>query len=156
MAEKNNPSSLTTDRELRITRVFNAPRHLVFKAWTAPYRIMQWWGPRGTETVSCEMDFRPGGLWRTRSKAPSGHEYGSRSVFREIIEPERLVFTFAWEDADGWPTSETLVTITFAEQNGKTLLTFHQGVFESVSSRDAHAEGWRGFFDLLSNYLPQA
>lgn len=156
MAEKNNPPSPTTDRELLITRVFDAPRHLVFKAWTKPDHIMQWWGPRGTETLSCAMDFRPGGLWRTRSKAPSGTEYGARSVFREILEPERLVFTFAWEDADGWPKSETLVTITFTEQGGKTVMCFHQGVFESVASRDAHDEGWRGFFDLLSDYLPQA
>lgn len=62
MAEKNNSPSPTTDRELRITRVFDAPRHLVFKAWTKPDNIMHWWGPRGTETLSCEMDFRPGGL----------------------------------------------------------------------------------------------
>jgi uncharacterized protein YndB with AHSA1/START domain len=156
MAEKNNPSSSTTDRELLITRVFDAPRSLVFKAWTEPERIKQWWGPRGAVTLSCEMDFRPGGLWRTRSKASDGREYVSRSVFREIVEPERLVFTYAWEDAEGKPKHETLVTITFVEQNRKTVLTFQQGVFESVTSRDAHEEGWREFFDLLSEYLPQA
>lgn len=156
MTEKNNLSPPTADRELLLTRVFDAPRSLVFKAWTEPERIKQWWGPRGAVTLSCEMDFRPGGLWRTRSKAPNGNEYGSRSVFREIVEPERLVFTYAWEDAEWNPKHETLVTITFVEQNGKTVLTFHQGIFDSVASRDAHEEGWRGFFDLLSNYLPQA
>lgn len=156
MAAKNNPSSVLTDRELRITRVFPAPRSLVFKAWTAPDRIMQWWGPHGTTIVSCEMDFRPGGLWRTHGKWPNGDEHVSRSVFREIVEPERLVFTFAWEAADGTPKHETLVTITFEEQNGKTLFTFHQGVFESVTARDGHVEGWREFFDHLGDYLPQA
>jgi uncharacterized protein YndB with AHSA1/START domain len=67
-----------------------------------------------------------------------------------------LVFTYAWEDAEGKPKHETLVTITFVEQNGKTVLTFQQGVFESVTSRDGHEEGWRGFFDLLNDYLLQA
>ena len=156
MAEKNNPSLQTTDRELLLTRVFDAPRSLVFKAWTEPERIKQWWGPRGAVTLSCELDFRPGGLWRTRAKGPDGGEFVSPSVFREIVEPERLVFTFAWEDADGKPKHETLVTITFVEQNGKTLLTFHQGIFESVTARDGHEKGWRGFFDHLSEYLPQA
>jgi uncharacterized protein YndB with AHSA1/START domain len=156
MAAKNTPEQHTKERELVMTRVFDAPRSLVFKAWTEPERIKQWWGPRGAVTLSCEMDFRPGGLWRTRSKAPDGREFVSRSVFREIVEPERLVFTYAWADAEGKPKHETLVTITFVEQNRKTLLTFHQGVFESVTSRDEHEEGWRSAFELLSEYLPQA
>ena len=156
MVENNNPSLQTRDRELLITRVFDAPRSLVFKAWTEPERLKQWWGLRGAVTLSCELDVRPGGLWRTRAKGPDGGEFVSHCVFQEIVEPERLVFTFAWEDADGKPKRETLVTITFVEQNGKTLLTFHQGIFESVTARDGHEEGWRGFFDHLSDYLPQA
>ena len=87
MAARNNPPAPPTERELTITRVFAAPRSLVFKAWTEPERIKQWWGPRGFVTLSCEMDFRPGGLWCTRSKAPDGQEYVARSVFREIVEP---------------------------------------------------------------------
>jgi uncharacterized protein YndB with AHSA1/START domain len=156
MAEKDKPSSPATDRELQLTRVFDAPRSLVFKAWTEPERIKQWWGPRGAVIFSCEMDFRPGGLWRTHAKGPDGGEFVSLSVFREIVEPERLVFTFAWEDAAGKPKHETLVTITFVEQNGKTVLSFRQGVFETVASRDGHEEGWRGFFDHLGDYLPHA
>ena len=156
MAERNNAAEQTTDRELFITRVFDAPRSLVFKAWTKPERIKHWWGPRGFVTLSCEMDFRPGGLWRTRSKAPDGQEFVAHSVFREIIEPERLVFTYAWEDAEGKPKHETLVTITFVEQNDKTLVTFHQGMFESVTSRDEHEEGWLSAFELLMEYLPTA
>ena len=102
------------------------------------------------------MDFRPGGLWRTRSKAPDGQEYVARSVFREIVEPERLVFTYAWEDAEGKPKHETLVRLTLVEPNGKTLLTFHQGVFESITSRDEHGEGWSSAFELLAEYQAKA
>jgi uncharacterized protein YndB with AHSA1/START domain len=156
MAATNTPEQHTKERELVMTRVFDVPRSLVFKAWTEPERIKQWWGPRGFVTLSCELDFRPGGLWRTRSQAPDGKEYVARSVFREIVEPERLVFTYAWEDAEGKPKHETLVTLTFVEQNRKTLLTFHQGVFESVTTRDEHEEGWRSAFELLTEYLPQA
>lgn len=155
MAAKNTPEQHPKEHELVITRVFDAPRTLVFKAWTEPERIKQWWGPRGFVTLSCELDFRPGGLWRTRSQAPDGQEYVARSIFREIVEPERLVFTYAWEDAEGKPKHETLVTLTFVEQQRKTLLTIHQGVFESVTSRDEHEEGWRSAFELLSEYLPQ-
>ena len=156
MAARNNPPAPPTERELTIIRVFAAPRSLVFKAWTEPERIKQWWGPRGFVTLSCEIDFRPGGLWCTRSKAPDGQEYVARSVFREIVEPERLVFTYAWEDAEGKPKHETLVRLTLVEQNGKTLLTFHQGVFESVASLDEHEDGWCSAFELLTAYLPNA
>ena len=79
-----------------------------------------------------------------------------QGVFREIVEPERLVFTYAWVDAKGKPGHETLVTVTFAEQSGKTVLTFHQGVFESITSRDAHGEGWSSAFELLAEYLAKA
>jgi len=145
-----------TERELVITRVFDAPRPLVFKAWIEPERIKEWWGPRGFTTLSCEMDLRPGGAWRTRSRSPEGTEHAEHGVFREIVEPERLVFTQAWEHADGTPKHETLVTVTFVEQRGKTLLTFHHGVFESVTSRDEHESGWSSAFELLVEYLAKA
>lgn len=156
MAARNSTITTTTEHELVMTRVFPAPRALVFKAWTEPERIKQWWGPRGFTTLSCEMDLRPGGKWRTHSRSPEGKEYAEHGVFREIVEPERLVFTQAWEDAAGNPKHETLVTITFTEQGNKTLLAFRQGVFESVTSRDSHEEGWSSAFALLTEYLPQA
>ena len=156
MATRNNPDPQTKERELVITRVFDAPRSLVFKAWTEPERIKQWWGPRGFITLSCEMDLRPGGTWRTRSRSPEGTEHAEHGVFREIVEPERLIFTQAWEDAEGKPKHETLVTVTFTEQSGKTVLTFHQGVFESVTSCDEHRQGWSSVFELLTEYLPNA
>jgi uncharacterized protein YndB with AHSA1/START domain len=74
-------------------------------------------------------------------------------VYREIVEPERLVFTHAWEDEEGKPGHQTLVTVTFAEQDGKTRLAFHQAVFESVADRDSHREGWTECLDRLEGYL---
>ncbi len=155
-AKTNNPTEKLADRELVITRVFDAPRSLVFKAWTEPERIKQWWGPRGFTTLSCEIDRRPGGAWRVRSQSPEGREYVAQGVFREIVEPERIVFTYAWVEAEGKPGHETLVKVTFVEQSGKTLLTFRQGVFESITSRDEHEEGWSSAFDLLVEYLAKA
>jgi uncharacterized protein YndB with AHSA1/START domain len=149
-------SRTSAEQELVITRVFDAPRRLVFKAWTEPERIKEWWGPRGFTTLSCEMEQRPGGAWRVRSRSPEGKEYISQGVLRELVEPERLVFTYAWVDAKGMPGHETLVTVTFAEQSGKTVLTFHQGVFESITSRDAHEEGWSSAFELLAEYQAKA
>jgi uncharacterized protein YndB with AHSA1/START domain len=149
-------STASAERELVITRVFDAPRRLVFKAWTEPERIKEWWGPRGFTTLACEMDQRPGGAWRVRSRSPEGKEYISQGVLRELVEPERLVFTYAWVDAKGKPGHETLVTVTFAEQKGKTVLTFHQGVFESITSRDEHGEGWSSAFELLAEYQAKA
>ena len=90
------------------------------------------------------------------SPLPQGTEYAEHGVFREIVEPERLVFTQAWEHTDGTPKHETLVTVTFVEQRGKTLLTFHQGVFESITSRDAHEGGWSSAFELLDEYFAKA
>ena len=144
------------ERELVITRIFAAPRQLVFKAWTEPERMMQWWSPRGFTTTSCTVDLRPGGAWRCCMRSPEGTEHTERGVYREIVEPERLVFTHAWEDADGKPGHETLVTVTFAEHGGKTTVTFHQAVFESVAARDSHQEGWGEGLDNLAAYLAKA
>jgi uncharacterized protein YndB with AHSA1/START domain len=99
------------------------------------------------------MDVRVGGTYRACIRAPEGTDHWMQGVYREIVEPERLVFTFAWEDADGQPKLQTLVTVTFAEQAGKTQMTFHQATFESVESRDSHQTGWSECFDRLAVYL---
>jgi uncharacterized protein YndB with AHSA1/START domain len=143
----------TTGPELAITRVFDAPRGLVFKVWTQPEHLVRWWGPRGFTTPSCRMDVRPGGPYRTCIRSPDGKEHWMRGAYREIVEPERLVFTFAWEDDAGRPGHETLVSVTFAEHDGKTKLTFRQAVFESVADRDSHQEGWSECLDRLGAYL---
>ncbi len=141
------------ERELVITRVFDAPRRLVFKAWTEPERAALWWGPRGFTTVSCDMDVRPGGAWRRGMRSPDGDEYWKRGVYREIVEPERLVFTYVDEDADGRAGHETLVTVTFADHGGKTKLTLHQAGFDEVASRDAHEGGWTSCMERFAEYL---
>lgn len=76
-----------------------------------------------------------------------------QGVYREIVKPEHLVFTFAWENEDGQPKHDTLVTVTFAEQDGKTRLTFHQAIFELIESRDSHRLDWSECFDRLEAYL---
>ncbi|MEQ8354509.1 MAG: SRPBCC domain-containing protein [Kiloniellaceae bacterium] len=145
------------ERVLVITRVFDAPRALVFKTLTQPEHLARWWGPEGFTLPSCEVDLRPGGVFRCTMRSPKGSEHRLHCVYREIVEPERLVYTWTWLDEDDEPGHETLVTITLEEggtQMGeKTLFTMHQAVFESESARDAHNEGWSGGLDRLEGYL---
>ena len=109
----------TTDRELLVTRVIDAPRALVFKAWTEPEQVARWWGPQGFTTTFCDMDIRPGGTFRFCMRSPAGTDHWKRGVYREIVAPERIVFTFAWEDAAGNPGHELLTTVTFAGRVGR-------------------------------------
>ena len=146
----------SAERELSITRVFDAPRDLVFKAWTEPDRAAQWWGPQGFTTISCEMDVRPGGAYRRCMRSPEGTVHCTRGVYREVVEPERLVFTYAWEDAEGKLGHEMLVTVTFAEHGGKTKLTLHQAGFASVEARDGHKGGWTSCLERFAKYLAAA
>jgi uncharacterized protein YndB with AHSA1/START domain len=99
------------------------------------------------------MDVRPGGTFRVCMRSPEGTEYWKQGAYREVVEPERLVFTFAWEDAEGKPGHETVVTVTFAEHGAKTRLTLHQGVFETVAARDSHKGGWTSTVERLADYL---
>ena len=109
--------------ELVIMRVFDAPRHLVFEAWTQPEQLAAWWGPQGFTTVDYAMDVRPGGAWFRRMRSPEGELFVKRGVYREVVAPERLVFTYVNEAADGTLDQETLVTVTFAEEGARTRLT---------------------------------
>jgi uncharacterized protein YndB with AHSA1/START domain len=109
--------------ELTITRVFDAPRELVFKAWIDPKQMAQWWGPKGFTNPVCELDVRPGGAIRIHMRAPDGVVHPMTGTFREIVAPERLVFTAVAEDQAGKPLLEALTTVTFEEHGGKTKLT---------------------------------
>jgi uncharacterized protein YndB with AHSA1/START domain len=121
-------------RELVLTRTFDAPRSLVFKAWIDPKHLAQWWGPKGFTNPVCDMDVRPGGAIRIVMRAPDDApaqfrgDHPMTGVFREIVEPERLVITTAVDDADGNRVLEVLNTVTFVEHNGKTTLTMHARV----------------------------
>ena len=88
-------------------------------------------------------------------RSADGVDHWLRGVYREIVEPERLVFTFAWEDTSGKPGHETLVTVTFAEHDGKTKLTLHQADFASITARAEHQDGWTESLDRLEEYLPK-
>jgi uncharacterized protein YndB with AHSA1/START domain len=139
--------------ELTVTRVFDAPRETVFRAWTDPKQAALWWGPQGFTTISCEMDVRPGGAYRACMRSPAGTRHCRRGVYREVVTPERLVFTFAWEDANGNPGHEMLVAVTFANIGGKTRLTLHQAVFETVTARNEHQRGWTSTIERFAEYL---
>lgn len=143
----------TADHALTITRVFDAPRALVFRAWTDPAFAARWWGPRGFTVVECRIDTRLGGAYRTVMHSPEGTEHRQRGVCREITPPERIVFTFAWEDDEGRLGPETIVTVTLAEQDGKTRLTLHHAGFETATARDAHQDGWSSALDCLAEAL---
>lgn len=142
--------SESAGRELIITRVFDAPRDLVFQAWTEPEHLMHWWEPKGFTTLSFEMDSRPGGEWRAHMRSPEGEDYVHYGVLREVVRPERLVFTMTWEDD---PDHEMLVTVTFADRGGKTEVILLQAPFKTDESRDSHAEGWNETLDRLVEYL---
>jgi uncharacterized protein YndB with AHSA1/START domain len=110
------------EQELTITRVFDAPRALVFQAWTDPKHLAQWWGPRGFTNPVCEIVPRVGGAIRIHMRGPDGVVHKMRGEVRELVPPERLVFTnVALDDADN-PILEGLTTVTFADQGGKTEL----------------------------------
>ena len=145
------------ERVLVIERTFDAPRAVVFKAWTDPERMVRWFGPRGFTSTILKADFRPGGDYRFHMRGPDGVDHWLQGVVREVVEPQRLVSTYAWADADGNATRpETLLTVTFEEEGERTKLTLHQAVFESVSARDLHNGGWSSSFERLAEYLATA
>jgi uncharacterized protein YndB with AHSA1/START domain len=143
------------DDELLITRVFDAPRSLVFKAWSSSEHQVHWLGPKDFTVEYCQIDFREGGAYRACIRSPEGIDYWMRGHYREIVAPERLVFTFSWEE-EGERGLETLVTATFVDEGGKTRMTFHQAPFRSLSERDGHTSGWSECFDRLAAYLARA
>jgi uncharacterized protein YndB with AHSA1/START domain len=154
MAARSSAATEAADRVLVITRVFDAPRDLVFKAWIEPEHLVHWWGPRGFTSTILANDVRPGGAYRFHRRGPEGDDHWSQGVYREVVKPERIVMAGAWADVNGKPVSpETLLTVTFEEHNGKTKLTLHQAVFESVTARDAHQNGWTSSLERLAEYL---
>ena len=174
------------ERALVIERIFDAPRELVFEAFTDPKHLMRWWGPHGCTVISCEADQRVGGTWCISMRSPKvlpqfAHRYPTetgpglsqprhsgadvaardnswiverqRGVYQEVVKPERLVFTYAFEDDAGRPLHQTVVTVTFADEGGRTKLTLHQAIFENVSARDDHVRGWTEALGHLVEYL---
>ena len=157
-AGKRSETTLTTpsDREIVMTRIFDAPRDLVFEAHSSCEHMSNWWGPRKYEFASCEIDFRPGGAWRIVHRGPEGEIPAFRGEFREIVRPERIVWTFEWE---GMPGHVSVGTVTFEDQDGKTLLT-STAEFDSVEDRDGMLqsgmeEGAVETWDRLDEYVQE-
>ncbi|MGH2685192.1 MAG: SRPBCC family protein [Actinomycetota bacterium] len=143
-----------SDTEIRMTRVFDAPRELVFEAHSSADHMRNWWGPRKYEVVSAEVDFRPGGTWRIVHRGPEGDEHGFHGEFREIVPPERITWTFEYEGAPGQVSVET---VTFTEKDGRTTLTAVSDA-GSKEARDAvlesgMQEGAAETWDRLEEYV---
>jgi uncharacterized protein YndB with AHSA1/START domain len=154
-----------------ISRVFDAPRDKIWKAWTEAARLKQWWGPKGFVVTHCKVDLRPGGIMHYCLRMPDGNEMWGKFVYREIVKPERLVFVNSFSDKDAgiavhpmsvnWPR-EMLSTVTFEEQGGRTKLTvqwipldtstdLERKTFED--GRDSMKQGWSGTFEQFAEYL---
>lgn len=147
------------EREVTITRVFDAPRELVFQAWTRPEHLMRWWGPHGFTTPVCEVDLRVGGAWRILMRFPDGNEHTAHGVYREIVPPERLVFTNIALDKDGDRLLEGVTTVTFADLGSKTKLTLHTRMTGLVPYAPRMLEGmemgWSQSLERLGAYLAE-
>lgn len=116
-------SALGVGKELVMTRVLNAPRALVFQAWTNPKHLAQWWGPTHFTNPVCELDVRPGGAINIHMQAPDGTVYPMKGEYREVDEPERLVYvSSACPNKDGEDQLEVFTTMTLTEEGGKTTM----------------------------------
>jgi uncharacterized protein YndB with AHSA1/START domain len=120
-------------RTIVTTRLFDAPRALVFAAWSDPKHLAQWWGPNGFTTTTHAFDMRPGGVWRFVMHGPDGRDYQNRITYDEIVKPERLVYHHG--GADDVEPVQFRVTVTFEDVGGKTRLTM-RAVFSSAAERD--------------------
>ena len=160
-----------SDRDFVISRVFAAPRELVWKAWTEPQHLTRWWGPRAFTNPVCVLDVRPGGAYRVVMRSPEGAEYPLKGVYREIVAPERLVMTIdCSEHPDAWhdlvnpnrdkkkkPFLEMLQTVTFEDLGGKTKLTirsrFESGAIRAAMLKMGMTAGWSQSLDRLAELL---
>jgi uncharacterized protein YndB with AHSA1/START domain len=147
-------TTATTAREFTVTRTFAAPRDLVFSAWTDPRQVTHWWGPHDftTPLSTISMDLRPGGTWRACMVSDAdGTEYPTGGVFREVVPPERLVFTWSDPEAPDDPALESVVTVTFTDLGDSTEMTFH---FAATRDLDGDVrDGWLECIERLAGHL---
>ena len=128
--------TLPSNREFALTRVFEAPRRLVFEAWTKPEHVQRWYGCEAYTLSICEIDLRVGGAYRYTMRAPDGVDRTMHGVYREIAPPERLVYTEGYV-TKGFTSNDALVSVTFVEHAGRTTLT-STVLHQSMADRDAH------------------
>lgn len=147
----------TADREIVASRIFNAPRELLWEAWTDPDKVTHWWGPNGFTTTTIEIDIRPGGIWKHIMHGPDGTDYPNLTRYVEVIKPERLVYINSG-GSDDIPHIEYRATVTFENERGKTRLTMRM-VFSTSSERDRVAgeygavEGLEQHLERLTQFL---
>ncbi len=162
--QRNAAAKLPSVEDLVLTRVFDAPRKSVWKAWTDPNHFVRWWGPEGYSAPACKMDFRVGGKYLFCMRSPEGQDYWSTGVYRDIVPMERIVLTDSFSDEKGnvvpashygmledWPL-ELEVTVTFEEDGEKTKMTLRHAGIPSGMLGDCEA-GWNGSFDKLAESL---
>jgi len=173
MAARSDSSAESTETEFSITRVFDAPRALVWKAFTEPERLEQWWGPRGFKTRVHKLELSPGGVFLFSQRMPDGREMFGKWIYREIVAPERLVVVTSFCDEKGnpvrhplspsWPL-EMLSSSTFTEHQGRTTLTIRAIPINATASehkvfedgKKSMDEGFTGTLDHLAEYLAKA
>lgn len=154
-----------TGREVLISRILDAPRKLVFKAWTDPEQLVKWYAPKGCSIKFTRLEARQGGTFLSCIRIPDGKDCWCTGEYMEVSEPERLVFTMAVADEAGnrmdatdagmdpdWP-AETKVTVTFEDLEGKTKLTLYQTVSESLAIKTGAHPSWISMLDLLDELL---
>ncbi len=168
MKTTNNAVVNSADREIVLSRVFKAPRELVWKAWTDPERVRQWWGPKHFTAPHCTLDFRVGGIYLFCMRAPDGRDYWTTGVYREIVPMDRIVYTdsFADEHGNRVPGShygmgddfpeELVVTLTFEEHDGKTRFTLQHAGMPAGTHREMASAGWNESLDKLAASLTMA
>jgi uncharacterized protein YndB with AHSA1/START domain len=136
-----NEKTKSAEKELTLIRIVNAPREIVFKAWTSQRHLAKWWGPKGFTNPVCEIDVQVGGSIFIEMQAPDGTIYPMSGIYEEIIEPRKIVFTSEALDNKGTPLFEILNTILFDEENGKTKLTIKADVIKAYGNVDQYLDG---------------
>ena len=135
---------------LTVKRRFNAAPAKVFAAWTDAEKVKRWMGPGEVQVLSAESDARTGGRYRWVMQAPNGEQHDVSGVYREVIQNEKLVFTWAWKST---PERESLVTVTLKPDGDGTLMTLTHEQFFDEDARDRHQNGWNGAMEKLDKYL---
>jgi uncharacterized protein YndB with AHSA1/START domain len=153
MSEKTDQLEAPADRLLVLTRVFHAPRPLVFEAWTKKEHLQKWYAPRGFTIQQYHGDARPGGGWGCLMIAPDGSKNEVTGVYQQVVPDELLVMTHGWQEDDGSRPYETIVTVRSADDQDGTRLTLEQSVFRSVAGRNLHQAGWTQSWEKIDELL---